>query len=223
LQLCRRTDHVETRSPPYFCAIRCQTSVWLRRTHPNCSLAGVDPIVSDRLELVSLSPDFIDALLSERRPQAESLGGFKLPDGWPDRHDAGFLALRLRQMRETPEIREWFVYAIVLPEGERPMVGHAGFHGPPGVNARKAADAVEVGYSIFEPYRRKGYATEAVRRLIEWAASEYGIAHFLASVSPDNEPSLALVRRLGFEEVGSHWDDEDGDELEFALRINGGA
>src|SRR6266699_256772 len=37
LQLCRRIDHVETRSPPYvFTVIPCQTSVWLGPTH--CSL-----------------------------------------------------------------------------------------------------------------------------------------------------------------------------------------
>jgi RimJ/RimL family protein N-acetyltransferase len=188
----------------------------------NCSLACVDAIVSDRIELVSMSPDFIDVLLADRREEAQSLGGFALPDGWPDRHDAGFLALRLGQMRERPEIQEWFVYAVVLPEGERPMIGHTGFHGPPGINARKAADAVEVGYRIFEPHRRQGYATEAVRTLIGWASREHGIDRFIASINPDNEASLAIVRRLGFEQVGRHWDDEDGEELEFEL-INAGA
>jgi RimJ/RimL family protein N-acetyltransferase len=176
------------------------------------------PIVSERLELVSISPAFIEALLSEQRARAESEGGFTLPDAWPDRHDAGFLNLRLRQMSERPELQPWFVYAVVLPNGERPMIGHAGFHGPPGVNAIKDKAAVEIGYTIFEPYRRRGYAGEAVRTLLDWAALEHGLNHFVASISPDNKPSLALVRRLGFEETGSHWDDEDGDELEFQLR-----
>ena len=123
-------------------------------------------IRSERLELVSLSPEFIDALLAERRGDAEAAATLKLPDDWPDAHDRGFLNFRLRQMRERPEIQKWFVYALVLPEGERPMIGHAGFHGPPGVNAVKAPDAVEVGYSVFDPYRRRGYATEVVRSLI---------------------------------------------------------
>src|ERR1700675_3193122 len=131
----------------------------------------MDSIHSDRLDLVSMSPEFIEALLDERRQEAEAAGGFRLPVGWPDAHDRGFLALRLRQMRERPEIQEWFVYAIVLPESDRPMIGHAGFHGPPGANALKAPDAVEVGYMILEAYRRRGYATEVVRTIVDWASS----------------------------------------------------
>lgn len=165
-----------------------------------------------------MSPPFVEALLSGRRGDAESMANLKLPDDWPQRPDRGFLKLRLRQMRERPETERWFVYAVVLAGAGRPMIGHAGFHGPPGANAIKAADAVEIGYTIFEPYRRRGYATEVVRALIGWASSEHGIHHFLASVGPHNGPSLALVRRLGFEQTGRHWDDEDGEELEFELR-----
>jgi RimJ/RimL family protein N-acetyltransferase len=181
------------------------------------------PILSERLELVSFSPEFIDALLAERRRDAQAVGGFEVPEDWPDAHDRGFLALRLRQMQERPELQPWFVYGVVLPDGDRPLIGHAGFHGPPGVNAVNAADAVEVGYSIFEPYRRRGYATEVVRALIGWASREHEIARFIASISPDNVPSLALVRRLGFKEIGAHWDEQDGEELEFELRVTSAA
>src|SRR4029450_3569795 len=101
-----------------------------------------------------MSPGFIDAVLEGRRDEAESLAGIALPDGWPDAHDRRFLAFRLRQLREQPELEPWFVYGVVLPEDGHPMIGHAGFHGPPGVNAVKADDAVEVGYPILGPDRR---------------------------------------------------------------------
>jgi len=80
-----------------------------------------------------------------------------------------------------------------------------------------------VGYSVFDPYRRRGYATEVVRALIDWASREHGIHHFVASISPGNEPSLALVRRLGFKHTGQHWDEEDGEELEFELKLKAAA
>jgi RimJ/RimL family protein N-acetyltransferase len=176
-----------------------------------------EPIHAERVELVSMSAAFIDALLEGRRADAEALAGFAVPDGWPDEHDARFLRLRAEQMRRDPASREWLVRAVLLRGAARPMIGHAGFHGPPGINGLSRADAVEVGYTIFEPYRGRGYAAEAAGALIEWARSERRVNRFIASVAPENVPSLALVRRLGFAETGRQWDDEDGEELVFEL------
>lgn len=172
---------------------------------------ATDPIATERLELVWLSPEMIEALLDGRRDDVT----FAVPDDWPDDHDRGFLAFRLRQTGDDPSRAPWLVRAIVLPES-RELIGHIGFHGPPGINARREPQAVELGYTIFPAHRRRGYATEAVRALIVWARAQ-GVEHFIASVAPQNEPSLRLVRRLGFSEVGRHWDDQDGEELEFEL------
>jgi [ribosomal protein S5]-alanine N-acetyltransferase len=170
-----------------------------------------ETIETERLELVWLSPQLVEAILDARHDEL----GFTVPDGWPDAHDRRFLAYRLRQMGSDEALGRWLVRGIVLPEtGE--LIGHVGFHGPPGINSLKSPDAVEVGYTIFPKHRRQGYATEAVVGLLDWARAE-GIHRFVASVGPGNEPSLAIVRRLGFVEVGRHWDDEDGEELEFEL------
>ena len=165
-----------------------------------------------------MSPPFLEAVLAGNGAELD----LALPEGWPDKHDRGFLELRLREMRREPDRQEWLVRALVQQGGDRRMIGHAGFHGAPGVNAVKAADAVELGYTVFEPFRGQGFATEAAQALMHWAQSEHGIRHFVASVEPGNAASLALVRRLGFEQTGRHWDDEDGEELEFELRISGG-
>jgi len=167
-------------------------------------------IETERLRLVPLDEESMEALLLSGEVP------FAVPSDWPDEHDARFLAIRLKQLRESPERRAWPVCAIVL---DGAMIGHIGYHGPPGVNARRARDAVEVGYTVFPEHRRRGYATEAVRGLIEHARAQ-GVHRVIASVGPKNEPSLALVRRLGFVEVGRHWDDEDGEELEFELSVD---
>jgi RimJ/RimL family protein N-acetyltransferase len=182
----------------------------------------VDPhdlpaIRAERVDLVAMSAPFIEALLAERRREAGSLIGIAVPDDWPDEHDTGFLRLRAEQMQKDPARTEWLVRAVVLREPGRPMIGHAGFHGPPGINGPRNPNAVEVGYTVFEAFRGHGYATEAARALIEWARAERGIGHFIASIAPDNIPSLALVRRLGFVQTGTQWDEEDGEELVFEL------
>jgi L-amino acid N-acyltransferase YncA len=48
-------------------------------------------------------------------------------------------------------------------------------------------------------------------------AEERGVRHYLASATPDNEPSLAIIRKLGFRQTGEAIDEEDGLELVFEL------
>jgi RimJ/RimL family protein N-acetyltransferase len=178
----------------------------------------VSVIVTDRLELVPVS-DALELLANGRREDAEGMLNVTMPDGWPDSHDRGFLAMRARQLAADPEDRDWMPRLVVLRDDGRRMIGHAGFHGKAGKNARNDADAVELGYMIFSEHRGRGYATETVRALVQWASDAKGIHRFIASIGPENAPSLAIVRKLGFVEVGRHWDDEDGEELEFVLEL----
>jgi ribosomal-protein-alanine N-acetyltransferase len=174
-------------------------------------------IASERLDLVLLSSEAIDALVGGRHAEAEAAVGAAIPRSWPDEHDARFLRYRMRQLSDDPTARPWLVRAVVRREPDREVVGHAGFHGPPGVNAKQDPTAVELGYSVFEPHRGRGYATEAVRALMEFAQAEHGIERFIASVAPNNAPSLAIVHKLGFVQTGEQWDEEDGLELVFEL------
>jgi RimJ/RimL family protein N-acetyltransferase len=174
----------------------------------------VAPIRSARLELVSLSPAVAEALLDGRREEAAAELSFPLPDGFPDEDVAHLLRLRLDQMRRDSESQKWLVRALVLRDNGT-MVGHAGFHGPPGTTGL-APGKVELGYTVFPPFRGRGYATEACVALMDWAAGE-GIHQFVASIGPWNEPSLAIVRKLGFVRTGEHWDEEDGLEHVYEL------
>jgi RimJ/RimL family protein N-acetyltransferase len=176
-------------------------------------------IRSERLELVPMTAPFLDALLDGRRDEAEELLRLRLPDAWPDGHDARFLRIRLGQLRSDAGAEEWLVRAVVLPDGDRPMVGHAGFHGPPGVNGPGRPEALEVGYTVFEPFRGRGYATEVTRALVRWGRSEHGVRTFVASVGPWNAPSLRVVEKLGFRQVGAQWDPDEGEELVFELVV----
>jgi [ribosomal protein S5]-alanine N-acetyltransferase len=174
-------------------------------------------ISSERLELILLSPQAVEALLEGRRADAERELDARIPETWPDEHDARFLRYRQRQLERAPQAEPWLVRAVILRDPVRTMVGHAGFHGQPGVNGKQDPEAVELGYTIFEPHRGHGYATEAARALMDWAAAEKGIRRFIASVAPTNAPSLAIVKKLGFVQTGEQWDEEDGLELVFEL------
>ena len=156
-----------------------------------------------------MSPEFMRASLAGDRALATSLIGASLPETWPGR-TGRTMHYRLAQLDTDPASLPWLLRAVVLREPSRTVIGHIGFHAPP-----DACGAVEVGYTIAAEHRRQGYAFEAVQTLFTWAEREHAIYHFIASIAPDNDASLGLIRKLGFEQTGSRWDDEDGEELVF--------
>ncbi len=56
--------------------------------------------------------------------------------------------------------------------------------------------SLELGYHIFCPYRRRGYAEEACRAILSWAEEGYGCP-VRAKVKPDNTGSVRLLEKLG--------------------------
>jgi RimJ/RimL family protein N-acetyltransferase len=63
-------------------------------------------------------------------------------------------------------------------------------------------DEVNLGYNVFGPSRRRGYATRAVLLLMDHLRehSDWRFATLL--IHPDNVRSLAVARRAGFVQVG---------------------
>ncbi len=176
----------------------------------------IPDIESGRLRLVWMSPAFMRASIEGRLAEAQATLGADLPSAWPEAPAARTMEMRLEQMRRRPEAAEWLLRAMVDRERGR-AVGYVNFHGPP-ENSR-----AELGYTVFEEYRRQGYAHEAAVAMMRWANETHGVEIFVVSISPDNAPSLALAARLGFVRTGEQWDEEDGEEWVFELRWPGRA
>lgn len=175
-------------------------------------IPGAHAIVTPRARLVLMEAAFIETILGGRHGDAEVSLGATIPRGWPDAGDTWLLQIRLADMIARPSSRPWLLRAIVRSHDDV-MIGHAGFHGPPGPDR-----VAELGYTVFPEARRQGFAEEAARALLQWASDEHGITRFRAAVGPRNEPSLALVRKIGFHKVGVQWDERDGEEIVFELR-----
>jgi RimJ/RimL family protein N-acetyltransferase len=58
--------------------------------------------------------------------------------------------------------------------------------------------AAKLGYAIKASEWRKGYATEAARLLLDFAFGPLALHRVSAAIGPDNDASIALVKRLGF-------------------------
>ena len=68
------------------------------------------------------------------------------------------------------------------------------------VNER-APDIGEIGYSLIESARGLGYATEALKAVVEEAFETSELAELQACCVPENTPSRAVLNRSGFREV----------------------
>lgn len=175
-------------------------------------------IVTPRLVLRQMAPAFLRAS-AEASPQERlsELIGLHVAADW--RHETDLAALRLGDLLADPDCLPWSVRAVALRDSGE-MIGHAGFHSPPAPDylASYAAEAVEIGYTIYAAHRRRGYAREALVALIRWAHAGHGVPCFVASVSPDNLPSCALLASAGFRRIASFIDDVDG--LEYVMLLD---
>ncbi|MBI3133286.1 MAG: GNAT family N-acetyltransferase [Bacteroidetes bacterium] len=59
-----------------------------------------------------------------------------------------------------------------------------------------------VGILIDEKYRKKGYASDALKLVKEYALNVVGIRNLFAVILADNKASIALFEKSGFEKVG---------------------
>jgi len=178
----------------------------------------LNSIISKRLELVLLSSALLEALLAGDSKHAARIGGFYIPDDLI--LSKSLLKMRLEQIHVNPGTHPWLVRAIVIRQSHT-MCGHVGFHSKPGSEDLReiAVDGVEMGYSVGEHFRKQGYAKEAAFALMKWAFENHQQRCFILSIAPDNMASLAMTHSMGFREIGSHIDEEDGLELYFERRL----
>lgn len=158
-----------------------------------------------RLVLEVLDLTRIDALLAA-------------PAGWPD-DDVDHLRRWRGLAMSDGGTSDWRAWSVTTNDDT--IVGHVGFHGPPATVVEALSDptyvgtiepceagVVEVGYTIFEPFRRNGYVVEALTALLDWARSTNRVGAVIACVEPTNDASLAVLARLGgFSMIGTCSDD----------------
>jgi len=205
---------VQQRRPPLaYAESRCPRVQGLGRRSLHQYVGAMtpdDPIVTSRLRLVSLSPTALEMLLDDNIYGASEEQGFEFTNEFLATVNQAFLTIQRMSMRNGHLTPGWFVRGI-LRKDDDVLIGHCGFHGTPSDIGR-----AEIGYTIFLPYRRRGYASEAAQGLEQWARSQ-GSPVVFATVSSTNVASLALVTKLGFQRTGPQHADGDGEDIVFEV------
>ena len=166
-----------------------------------------EPVIStERLELHHISADrLID--LFEKRDDTFALVGETFTNPLRNLIDfQGPLGWRVPQVKADPATNKWFVRWIVLKEN-REVIGSTSFHGTP-----DAQGMMEIGLGIETQYQNQGYAKEALLGMWRWVLTFPEVKTLRYTVSPENLPSIAVIKYFGFDFKGQQIDEEDGPE-----------
>lgn len=94
--------------------------------------------------------------------------------------------------REHPEKYEWYIAWQFIMDGN--VIGDACFKGIEN-------GVTEIGYGIKSGFEGRGYTTQAVRALTQWAFDN-GADVVEAETDPDNAASQRIMQKLGFLPTG---------------------
>lgn len=82
------------------------------------------------------------------------------------------------------------LYRVELRESGEPI-------GLCGLVRRAGLEDVDVGFAFLPRFRARGFAYEAAAATLQYARATLGIPRIVAIVSPDNDASIRLLRKLG--------------------------
>ncbi|MGN0354559.1 MAG: GNAT family N-acetyltransferase [Muricoprocola sp.] len=94
--------------------------------------------------------------------------------------------------KSDPENRIWYAPWKMTLKKDHTYIGDLGFKGPVRDNA------VEIGYGILPEHEGKGYTTEAVQAMTQWAFGNADIVFIEAETEPENRASQRILEKCGF-------------------------
>lgn len=96
-------------------------------------------------------------------------------------------------LRELGKIEkdDWYRFAVVLRDTDT-LIGTVLLY------FEEEVDAWEIGYNFGKQYWGKGYATEAAKKVIDFAVNRLGIAEIVGRYAVENPGSGNVMRKLGF-------------------------
>jgi RimJ/RimL family protein N-acetyltransferase len=111
----------------------------------------------------------------------------------------------LERLRSAAGPDPWVFGFAVIHREDQCVIGAASFKGPPDDDG-----VVEIAYGIVPAYQGQGYATEAASALVAFAAERVDVCTIRAHTLPDNNASMRVLAKAGFQLVGEVIDEEDG-------------
>ncbi len=148
---------------------------------------GFEPLLTERLRLRRSRPE-----------DAETISGYRSDarvhryQGW-ERTDPEGVRAEIEEMsgRSPGEPGGWVQFTVEERQGEQ-LVGDVGFS-----PAEDEPGVIKIGYTIAPAFQGRGYATEAVRALVDYLFGTLDAEVVRAYASAENLPSLRVAEKAG--------------------------
>jgi RimJ/RimL family protein N-acetyltransferase len=148
---------------------------------------------TERLILRSFQDSDLNAFVKYRSdPEVARYQGWDAPYG----ESAAAAFIQEMKERQPGTIGEWYQIAVER-QADGEMIGDCAFH----ILAEDGQQA-EIGFTFSRPHQGKGYATEAVTRLLEYLFGELGLRRVRATCDAANLASARLLERIGMRREG---------------------
>jgi len=146
---------------------------------------------TSRLLLVSLALSQLQLCLTDLPALEAELGLSISRDVFTSRVQRA-IRMKLKKMAGTDEAqRPWQTYWLVVVSEDNFGAGLAGFKGIPNEEG-----STEIGYGIDPAYQNKGYTSEAVQALVNWAF-QHPFCKSVTATTVKNPASRRLLEKLG--------------------------
>ncbi|MFM2213409.1 MAG: hypothetical protein RL427_672 [Bacteroidota bacterium] len=150
-----------------------------------------ETLSSRRLELRKLSPEVFEHLYAQHSTDQQM----------------AFLGLDLEALAVEKEkydkgyatFNKSYLYFKIVAVASQKVIGWCGFH-----TWYTDHQRAEIGYGLYEEeYKQQGLMSEALKVTLDYGFTEMGLHRVEAMIGKDNEASLALVQKFGFQYEGN--------------------
>lgn len=105
----------------------------------------------------------------------------------------GIVALTERRKDDAMSVDAPFMIAVALKDTDE-LIGE--------IVVMPEDGTISLGYTFSYKYHRQGYAFEALTALINMLHARYPEWDFISFTEPENEASMALLKKLGYKDMG---------------------
>ncbi|MDX1906341.1 MAG: GNAT family N-acetyltransferase [Bacteroidia bacterium] len=156
---------------------------------------------TERLTLIALPEEHLRYLSAGYLKLEQYLGlrpsGFHMPPGFGEMF-AEALPHILESLAADPGAYPWSTHWMIVHTGTQTAIGGIGLGGPPDDTGRTV-----VGYFVDTRYHNRGFASEALRRLLVWAFDQPNLLAVRAETLPEGVTSQRVLIRNGFNLIGN--------------------